>query len=238
MMGKHLLTKGGLVAGIFVFTVLFVPGISNAQTASAQPQFLVTWQALNSYAPPYYQGKVLPGASSQIVASVELVSGGKLVNLKNQTIYWYLNTNYIGGGIGAQRITFSPYGGAPDSLALEVKLPSYNNDSLLHTVSIPVVQPKAVIVARYPQNQFSDNPFTLQAQAYFFNVPSLLPLVFNWSANNQVANNTENPTEADISIPSDSPSGSQLSVTLDVKNSLDSSTADDSKILTYQKQLQ
>jgi hypothetical protein len=210
-----------------------MPLVGNAQTTT-DPQFLFTWHASNSYVPSFYQGKTLPNIGSQVTASLDLVSQGKIVNIKNQTVYWYLNGNFIGGGVGAQEITFSPGVGAPNSFALEVKLPSYNGNLLIHTVNIPVVQPQAVIVAPYPNNQFSANPVTFQAEGYFFNASSLSSLGFAWSADGQSAANTENPTELQVTLPQGTPSGSSLSVGLTVTNSLDSTTAMTSANLTYE----
>lgn len=211
----------------------FMAPTVNAQSTGG-PQLMVTWQALNSYVPPAYQGKTLPGVNSQIIAEVSLISQGKMVGLSNQTIYWYLNNNYIGGGTGAQTITFSPIGAAPDALALEVKLPSYNNTLLIHTVDIPVAQPKVVIVTPFPLDQFTENPLSLQAEEYFFNATSTDSLAFAWSANGQPATNQENPSKLQINLPSVFSSGSTISVSLTVQNPLDSIGAEASANLTYQ----
>ncbi len=222
-----------LPAFFVVFGVVSGAMIANAQTTSG-PQFLLTWQASNSYVPSFYKDKALPGIGSRITAALDLVSQGKIVNLKGQTIYWYLNGIYIGGGTGVQEITFSPNTGAPDDLSLQVKLPSYNGTLLIHTIAIPVAEPIAVIVSPYPQGRFSGNSVSLQAEAYFFNAPSLSSLVFNWSANGQAANNTEDPSAAQIDIPAGSPAGSALNVSLDIANPLDSTTASASENLVYQ----
>src|SRR3990167_990636 len=48
------------------------------------------WQANNAYVPPFYKGKALPTADSQIkiVALPEIKSGSQMVSPKNMTYAW------------------------------------------------------------------------------------------------------------------------------------------------------
>jgi hypothetical protein len=229
-------------------TIFFIIGVTacfgvllfvSVQTIHAQtsPQFLVTWKASNSYIPSFYQGKALPSYGSRITASFELISNGNVVDLRSQTIYWYLDQILVGGGTGAQQVTFSPLGTPPDSLSLSIQLPSYNGSLLIHTVQIPFVNPGAVIYAPYPGNNFSANPLVLKAIPFFFNASSSNQLVYSWSVNSQTGSNTENPQEADIILPSGMSSGSSLDISLNIKNPLGSITASGEKSLTYQSQL-
>ena len=100
---------------MFLLLIFFSPALTHAQTASS-PQFLVTWKTSGSYIPSFYLGKALPTYGSQITASLELVSQGKILDLSNQTIYWYLEDNLVGGGVGVQQVTFPPVGEAPNSI--------------------------------------------------------------------------------------------------------------------------
>lgn len=198
----------------------------------------MTWETSGSYIPSFYQGKALPTYGSNITASLELVSPqGKLINISGQTIYWYLNDNLVGGGTGVQQVTFSPVGQAPNLLNLRVELPSYNGAYLVHAITIPMVLPEAVIYAPYPGGQFSQNPVTVTALPYFFNVTSPNDLSFSWSVNGQTGSNTENPEEADITLPSGTQSGTALAVSLGVKNPNDSTVGTASVNLTYESQL-
>src|ERR1700722_2024154 len=97
-----LAASGGAVFGFALRT--------HAQTAT-QPQFLITWSASDSYAPQGYDGKILPNQESPITASLVVIANGKPANLSGQTISWYQSDAFLGGGVGAQSITFQPGGG-------------------------------------------------------------------------------------------------------------------------------
>lgn len=227
------------LAGIFVLLLGAFLSLKqvNAQSASS-PQFLITWKTTGSYIPSFYQGKALPTYGSNITASLELISPqGKIINLNGQTIYWYLNDNLVGGGVGVQRATFSPLGEAPSFLNLRVTLPNYNGAYLIHTINIPMVLPEAVILAPYPNGQFSQNPVTVTALPYFFNVPSPSDLSFLWSVNGQNGSNAENPETAQITLPQGTQSGTSLAVSLSVENPNDSTIGTASQNLTYENQL-
>ena len=70
----------------------------HAQSANNGPQFLITWRATNSEVPSFYTGKIMPSYDSQIIAELALVSNGKVQDLSDQTIYWYLNDTLVGSG--------------------------------------------------------------------------------------------------------------------------------------------
>lgn len=216
---------------------------AHAQTAAAGggasgPTFLMTWQAANSYAPAGYTGEILPNQESEIMASVEVLSAsGQPVDLSGQTIYWYQNENLLGGGVGIQRIEFRPYGQAPNVITLRVDIPDYPTGDIEHEINIPIVQPEVVIEAPFPNGDFSASAITLQALPYFFGTTSTDPLSFAWTANGQSANNAENPTSLQISVPQSTPAGYAIPVSLTVQDSIDSNTATANINLTYQHQL-
>jgi hypothetical protein len=222
---------------IFLFGVFLSLKPAHAQAASS-PTFLITWETTGSYIPSFYQGKALPTYGSKITASLELISPqGRVINISNQTIYWYLNNNLVGGGAGAQQVTFSPTGQAPNSLNLRVTLPSYNGAYLVHAINIPMVLPDAVIYAPYPNGQFSQNPLAVQALPYFFNISNPSDLSYTWSANDQNGSNAENPEVAQITLPQGTQSGTSLAVSLSIKNPNDSTVGTASINLSYENQL-
>ncbi len=221
------------ITSFFALSFIFL-GPARAQQAT--PQFLFTWSASNSYVPPSYKGKVLPEQQSKITASFELVSGGKIVNIENQPVYWYLDDTLIGGGAGMQQITFSPFGMAPEMETLKAELPNYPGGYLIHQATIPVINPAAVIEAPYPNGQFSGTSATVTALPYFFSVPAN-DLSFTWSVNGQSGSNAENPDVLDINLPTGTPSGSTLAVSLQAQNTNDGQSASVSTNLVYQQQL-
>jgi hypothetical protein len=231
--------KKTVVLGVLAlaFGIFFSFNHAQAQTAGS-PTFLITWKTTGSYIPSFYQGKALPTYGSNITASLELVSAqGQLLDLSQQTIYWYLDDNLVGGGVGVQQVTFPPIGEAPNSLDLRVTIPNYNGAYLVHAITIPMVLPEAVIFAPYPGGQFSENPLTVDALPYFFNIQSPSDLSYTWSVNGQAGSNTENPEQAQITLPQGTQSGTALDVSLSIENSNDSTIGTASENLTYESQL-
>lgn len=221
---------------VFSFVIsIAAPKSVNAQT-SPSPEFFVTWKAINSHIPPFYIGKALPSYGSQVMAEVALISNGNVADLSQQTIYWYLNGTLIGGGTGATKVTFIPFGTPPNSLTLKVELPSYNGMDLVHDIQLPFTDPVAVIDAPYPGGNFSSNPVAVSALSYFF---PLAPsnLLYTWAVNGTNGSNTENPESADITLPQGTPSGTGITISLIVANQTGSAAAEAQSTLTYNNQL-
>lgn len=219
----------------FIFFVAVVMGVSHTQAASS-PTFLLTWKALKSYVPAAYEGKALPGVNSPISASLELISNGKIVNLKGNTINWYLDDGAIAGGAGVQHVVFAPDASPPGSMELRIEIPNYNGNYLIHTVDIPAIEPKAVISGPYPQGEFSDASLMLRALSYFASVPAS-SLTYAWGVNGVQANSSENPDVAQINLPAGTASGAVISASLSITNPADNSTAQAMQTLTYVKKL-
>jgi hypothetical protein len=222
--------------GAFLF---ITPTANAAQTsASASPTFLITWKTTGSYIPSFYIGKALPTYGSKITASLVLISPqGKILDLSGQTIYWYVNDNLVGGGVGVQQATFPPIGDAPNTANLRVTIPNYNGAYLVHAVNIPMVLPEVVVYAPYPNGQFTQNPVAVEAVPYFFNVTDPSSLSYSWSVNGQSGANAENPEVAEITLPQGTQSGTSVAASLSVENSNDSTVATASANLTYESQL-
>ena len=234
-----MILKKVMVVGFFglILSAIFLLKPAQAQTA-ASPTFLITWTTTGSYIPSFYHGKALPTYGSKITASLELISPqGKVLNLSGQTIYWYVDDMLVGGGAGVQEVTFPPIGDAPNTVDLRVTLPNYNGAFLVHEINIPMVLPKAAIYAPYPGGQFSQNPVSVQALPYFFNISDPSGLSYGWSVNGQSGSNAENPETAEITLPQGTPSGTGVTATLTITNPKDSTVATANVNLTYQEQL-
>ncbi len=230
--------KKVLAAGLLAISSGAFFSLPPAYAQSAGPIFLITWETTGSYIPSFYQGKMLPTYGSKITASLELISPqGKVINLSGQTIYWYVNDILAGGGTGVQQMTFPPIGDAPSITTLRVTMPDYNGAVLAHAVNIPMTLPEAVIYAPYPGGQFSQNPLSIQALPYFFNISDPSKLSYSWSVNGQSGSNTENPETADVTLPQGTPSGTGVDVSLSLTNPNDSTVATANANLTYESQL-
>lgn len=239
MFSRIMLKKAVLVG---TFTLIFASSaffsLAHAQTAATAPTFLITWKTTGSYIPSFYTGKALPTYGSKITASLELISPqGKIIDLSGQTIYWYANDNLIGGGTGVQQVTFPPIGDAPNSTNLRVTLPYYSSGYLIHAINIPMVLPEAVIYAPYPNGEFSQNPVSLEAFPYFFNISNPAGLSYAWSVNGQSGSNAENPETADVTLPQGTQSGTTVDAAVNIENPNDSTVATANANLTYESQL-
>jgi hypothetical protein len=100
-----------------------------------------------------------------------------------------------------------------------------------------MVLPETVIYAPYPNGQFTQNPLTVQAIPYFFNIADPSGLSYAWSVNGQAGSNAENPETAQITLPQGTQSGTGVSASLSVENPNDSTVATASANLTYESQL-
>ena len=81
----------GVVGVVFAASGVFAArGATKAAVAPAAasvPELILTWQAQN-YAPASYEGKRLPTGNTIIAAAVELIDGGKVINLSNNVLHF------------------------------------------------------------------------------------------------------------------------------------------------------
>ena len=182
---------------------------------------MMTWRT-NSYTPPWFMGKALPTANSQITASLELIDAGKIINLSGQKVYWYVDDELIGAGIGLQKITFNAPSVTDNILDVRAEIPGYNPNSsnpILKTIEIPIINPEAVIESPYPGNQLFTSSPTFKAWPFFFNTQDVTKFGFTWTANGATSQNTENPDTLVVNIDPASPSGFSLGIGLTIQTS-------------------
>ena len=93
------------------FVLVIISGIFWINGAKAStPQFLVSWKAGTS-APTQYSGKIFPVNGSSITVSFELVGTtstqtGKILDMTNNNVRWYVNGNMISQGEDKKTFTF------------------------------------------------------------------------------------------------------------------------------------
>lgn len=206
--------KIALITILSVFSFVIFLSVS-AQTN--QPKIFLTWQA-QSYAPPYFQGKLLPAAFSPIMVSFEVIDGGKIADLSRETVYWYVNDKFFQGGTGLKRMTLRAPDIAGNPIEVRVELPAYPPDGLLKTIDIPTTKPEAVIEAPFPADQFFSSQIRVIGHPYFFNARDAGTLNFSWRVNNEAVETAENPEVLDITLNQDAPTGANLTVTLTIEN--------------------
>ncbi len=206
---------------IFCFILamaIIAPAIGIYARAATRPQVLITWKTVGSVAPANYQGKILSRIGAEIAASVQVIANGKLVNLGAQTVYWYLDDNFLGGGAGKDTLFFAAPGHL-EIMSLRVNLPDYPGGELINTAHIQMVGPQVVIVAPYPNGSFTGSSVALQAVPYFFGLLDAGKLFFQWTVNGEAVATRENPEDLAINLASGAPSGYSLAVNLLVTQS-------------------
>ncbi len=194
---------------VFVFSLLAIGYTLNPASSSAQqaPELMVTWQS-NNYAPPAYQGKILPIDGSRIDMALELIDNGKIANLAAKEIRWLINGDELKSGFGLKNISFVADGFQGDQ-EVEITIVDYNGVNLEKLITIPVVRPEVVITG---------GPDIFRALPYFFNVRNLSQLQFIWSANGRPATGlVENPDSLELDTAGIS-AGQDISINASVTN--------------------
>lgn len=207
----------GLLLGIMAWggAALMV----SADTSTNTPQILVTWKSY-SYSPDWYTGRNLPPADSAVSVSMDLIDKGKVVDLSNYDVYWYVGDNLISSGKNNRAVLVRASSQIGDSLSLQVRLPSYKGLVLLKTVDIYTTQPKAVIDIPYPASKKVRLPITVQAWPFFFSIKNSTNLNYDWQINNQPTKSQESPTLLNISAPQGANLPDSLSIRLSINNPL------------------
>ncbi len=206
------------ILGVLIFGIVAFLVNPHAILRAATPEFLITWRA-QSYVPPYYTGKALPSAGSSLVAALELVENGRLIDLSQETITWQLDRELIGNGIGLQTVTFQAKDLGGGAHNLRARINNFRDQSIivLKTIEIPVADPEAVIENRFPGATFGGSRVRVTGYPYFFNIQNPTELSYSWNVNGQKPATLENPSVLDVNI--DGTSGQQsLEVKLTIKN--------------------
>ncbi len=194
---------------------------AEAQGVSAtQPQIFLTWQA-RGYVPPSYQGKALPAANSVVTASMEVIDQGRIADISNKSVYWYQDGLLVGSGLGKKTVNFRTASQAPTQSQLMVQVQGYKGQLLFNTIVLPVAQPTAVIEAPYTGNISGGNSVTVKGVPYFFNVPDMNSLVFNWVVNGTPASPPATSTDKSvlaITTNSNAAPGSTLNIGLTIQD--------------------
>ncbi len=203
------------VGAILVGVAILILGASKIEAQETGAEMLLGWRA-HSYTPNSFLGKALPTVGTLITAGFDLVERGKILNLKDQLVYWYWNDNPVGGGKGVQNVSLRP---TQEGLqVLTVKLPGFMGRSFTRNFEIPVVSPETIIEVAAKNGKFSSPNLRVYGQPYFFNASSFKNLVFLWEVNGQKPSKTEEVGFLDIKLDPGTPSGSQILIDLSIQN--------------------
>jgi hypothetical protein len=220
----------------FLFVILIAVGGACAAHAAPVPASgaYISWST-NTYTPPFFDGKKLPTAGSPVTAWVMVFSNGKAIDLSQDTIYWYADSNVLQSGVGDQKISFNAQNTTENITNLQVSVQDPTGNLWNANIQVPVVNPKAAIETNYPGGVVTVSPAIATALPYFFNTSDVSSLVYVWTVNGSSAESSENPQEADITISDSTPSGTNLNIQVSITNSSDGTSANASTNLIYQK---
>lgn len=186
----------------------------------ASHQFLTSWQA-DSYVPNWYQGKVFPTRGSSININFELINNNKIVNLSKNKIRWYINDKLFkneDSGLGIKSLQFINNNFRGNDIEVKIAVVDYSANALYKIIHIPIVMPEAIIDAPYTEQKISAGENLFHVFPFFFNIKNLGELSFEWWANEQVADITENPQELSLSINTQTPPGTVINLKAIIKN--------------------
>lgn len=206
--------KKTLLSIFIIGSALLFGGDAVAQRAA--PQMLVTWRT-DTYVPPEYPGKPLPGKLSPIVVSFELIDNGQVVDLSKETIYWYVDDDLWSNKRGVHSIQVRAsdvYGG---DMSVRIEIPSYRGRAVIKTVDIPAVAPKAVIESPFSDGLFKDLSLRFKAKPFFFRTPPS-SLSYEWSVNGEPPAGDQNPDELTVALSPDTPPNASLLIQLTIQN--------------------
>lgn len=211
------MTKTNLLKISLLSLALVLLSVVQVGAQIAGPQVFITWKA-KSYAPADFAGKILPGSTSPILADVEIIDKGKPADLSKMTIYWYLGDQLINRGVGLQSVTFrAPQTSSAGLLSLRVQIPEYPG-GVVKSVNIPVVRPSVVLESLYPGDTFNSQSVRVSVLPFFFSVPDVSSLSFNWTVNGAPVQTAENPQDLQININQGAAPGSVLDIKVSVSN--------------------
>jgi len=208
----------------FLFSTCLPAGRFSLTYAQTSPQFLVSWQA-ESYAPSWYQGKILPINGAPVEISFELIDKGKIADLSKTKVRWYVNDELVkneenGLGIKSLKIITPNYSGQETEIRISV-VDYKGGETLDKVIKIPVVGPEVLIDSPYPDKKISAGLSIFQVVPFFFNIKNLNSLSVEWSANEQKpAGLSANPWSLNLNIGPETPIGTEIKISVSVKNLL------------------
>lgn len=173
---------------LLVFASLFLAPLSLAQESA--PQMIISWQALDSYAPPFFKGKVLPNQNSAINTRLLVLENGQVQDLSQIEIRWYLNGKLIRSGTGLSETQISFDALASRYNQLSVTLRQYKGDDFEKSVALPIHPPKVTVDASNLLNFKTSEELSLFAHPFFFSSKEISNLLFSWLINNQLIEGT------------------------------------------------
>ena len=215
--------KNRILKILSAFYVLFLFSSFNFAYAQAGYEFLTSWKA-DSFTPTWYQGKVLPTRGSRVSVSFELLNNGKVSNLSNTAVRWYVNDNLMkneNNSLGIKNYSFTVTDYPGNNIEVRIAIPDYNGQSLNKIIQIPVNSPEVVVESpAFSLNNISKTA-VFKANPFFFNVKTMKNLSFQWTANGQSTGNYAGSNILNFNVDPAIGENTEISLKVFVKNLLD-----------------
>lgn len=189
-----------------VVVKIFLPDGEIDKNITIRPSTLVLlWQANDSYVPPFYKGKAMPitGSEIKIVAMPEIKIAGTLINPKNMTYNWTIDSNNSPADSGYGKNFLIYVNDYLENLSnVGVKASTVDQKySSASNISVNTINPEIIFYRENSslgtiwENALSDN-YKIQgeeiitAMPYFISPKDLRrpELIFNWSINDRTIN--------------------------------------------------
>ncbi|KKS82762.1 MAG: hypothetical protein UV58_C0005G0016 [Candidatus Wolfebacteria bacterium GW2011_GWC1_43_10] len=197
---------------------------------AAEPLLLFSWKAQN-FVPDWFGGKSLPINQTKILMSFEAVSQsqadlGKIMDVSEKEISWYVNDKTVGKGKGLKSVTVTKDDFPRDSIDVKIKGEFYDADAkesyfVNKYFTVPISEPEIVLSYKKTENYFSLNETArFDLFPFFFNVASDF-LDIGWRVNEREINPLlrEN-LFLDLKV-SDMPPTGQVRISASAKNARD-----------------
>ena len=208
-------------AAVLIILILSF-SIFNFVSAQSSPEFLVSWKAGN-YVPSWYEGKVLPVVGALVDVNFELINAGKIVDLSQNTIRWYLNDELVkneSDGLGIKSLRVIVPNGGSGEISVRITIIDHVADILDKTIIIPVVRPEAILDSPYSNNGIRAGQSIFRAIPFFFNVSNVNNLSVSWTANGIKSGGAgENPWQLDLNL-TNPQAGTEINLNVLIKNLL------------------
>lgn len=205
----------------YLVFALSMIGFFSAYSARAQNyQPILTWEAKNYY-PNDYAGRALVTPWTKVVVGVEVLNGGKLLDISSADIAWRLDDATLDRGVGMKEVSYVAKKSAGSSQTVRVTISTGGAD-IVGAIDVSISKPKVTIVAPFTDNVVrGGGQLSFEAIPYFFNVDSDRELSFFWNLNNIVKkSNVGRIFSLNLSEEPTSKGGGDLSVSVQNPNNL------------------
>ena len=206
------------------FIILLVVQFFAFNFAYAQSgyDFLTSWKT-DGFVPAWYEGKILPSRGSRVSVSFELINNGKISDLSNTVVRWYINDNLVKNenvGLGIKKYLFTVTDYPGNNIEVRIALPDYKGQSFNKIIQIPVVNPEVVVESPAGSLNNISKTAIFKANPFFFNVKTINNLSFQWTANGQATGVYKGSNILDFNVDPKVGLNSQINLKVIAKNLL------------------